>query len=106
MVYCTRCGTNHTDDATVCIQCGAPLYGANRESRPYWSHRRYEREYGYHRRGRLLIGLLIGFTLVLIGLSALVSELYGIHIPWLPILFILVGVFILLRQFQVRRRRR
>ena len=106
LVYCTKCGTNHTHDATVCIQCGAPLYGASDNSKPYWSRRRYERDYRYYQRGRLFIGVFIGLILILAGLSALVSEFYGINVPWLPIMFILVGIFILIHLFQVRNRRR
>jgi uncharacterized membrane protein YvbJ len=106
IVYCTKCGTNNSDSMTVCVQCGAPLYGTSGKSRPYWSWGRYERDYGYHRRGRPFIGILIGLILILGGLTVLISELYRIHIPWLPIVLILVGVFILLRLFQVRSRRR
>ena len=28
MVYCTKCGTNNVEGAKVCVNCGAPLYGA------------------------------------------------------------------------------
>jgi ribosomal protein L37E len=104
IVYCTKCGTNNVDSRTVCVQCGVPLYGTSGKSRPYWNGGHYERDYSYHRRGRPYIGILIGLILILAGLSVLVSELYGIHIPWLPVVLILVGVFILLRLFHVRSR--
>ena len=26
LVYCAECGTNHAEDATVCVQCGARLF--------------------------------------------------------------------------------
>ena len=104
IVYCTKCGTNNADSRTVCVQCGAPLYGTSGKSMSYWNWGHYERDYSYHRRGKPYIGILIGLILILAGLSVLVSELYGIHIPWLPVVLLLVGVFILLRLFHVRSR--
>jgi hypothetical protein len=106
MVYCTKCGTNNADGATVCVNCGAPLYGTSGESRPYLRHVRYEREYGYHGRGRPIIGIFIGFMIILAGFGLLLSELYGIDVPWGPIILILIGVFVLVRLVQVRSRRR
>jgi len=80
IVYCTKCETNHADDATICIHCGAPLYGTSGESRPYWRRERYEKIHAYRRRGKPFIGIFIGLTIILVGFSLLVSELYGIHI--------------------------
>ena len=31
MVYCTKCGTKNADDATMCVNCGASLYGTSAE---------------------------------------------------------------------------
>ena len=106
MVYCTKCGTNNADNATVCVNCGASLYGANGEDRLHLRHVRYEREYGFHRRGRPIVGIFIGLIIILVGFSLLVAELYRIDIPWGPIIMILIGVFVLVRLFQVRSRRR
>ena len=107
MVYCTKCGTNNADGAKVCVNCGAPLYGASEESRPYWRHRRYESEYyGFHRRSGAIAGIAIGLIIVLVGLSLLVAELYDISIPWGPIVIILIGIFVISRWFRVRNRRR
>jgi uncharacterized membrane protein YvbJ len=106
MVYCTKCGTNNADDATVCVHCGASLYGTSGEGRPYLRHGRYEREYGYQRRSRLIIGIFIGLIIIFAGFSLLVTELYRIDIPWEPIIIILIGVFVLVRLVQVRSRRR
>lgn len=94
MVYCTKCGTNHADDATVCVQCGAPLYGE-----------RNAREYAYPKRGIPIIGIFIGLMIIFAGFALLVSEFYAIDVPWGPIIMILFGVFILLRLFQVRSRK-
>jgi hypothetical protein len=105
MVYCTKCGTNNADDATVCVQCGAPLYGTSGEGKPYWRER-VSMEYGYHRRGRPIVCIFIGLMIIFAGFALLVSELYAIDIPWGPIIMILFGVFILVRLLQVRSRRR
>ena len=106
MVYCTKCGTNNADDATACVKCGAPLHGASGEGRTYMGRVRYERHYGYHRRGRPFIGIFIGLIIILAGFSLLVAEFYRIDIPWFPIVLILIGVFILLRLILARSRRR
>ncbi len=104
MVYCTKCGTNNLDVAVVFVNCGAPLYDASDERKPHVT--RYDREYGYHRRGRPLIGIFIGLIIILAGFGLLLSELYGIDIPWGPIILILIGVFILVRLLMVRSDRR
>jgi uncharacterized membrane protein YvbJ len=106
MVYCTKCGTNNAEAAAICVNCGAPLYGSNSENRPYRRYVRYERGYGYHGRGRPLIGIFIGLIIILAGFSLLAAELYNIDIPWFPIIMILIGVFILLRLVLGRSRRR
>jgi hypothetical protein len=104
LVYCTKCGTNNVDAASVCVNCGAPLYGASDKRTPHVT--RYDREYSYHRRGRPLVGIFIGLIIILVGFGLLLSELYGIDIPWGPIILILIGVFILVRLLLVRSRRR
>jgi tetrahydromethanopterin S-methyltransferase subunit E len=104
VVFCTKCGTNNVDTASVCVNCGAPLFGASDERKPRVT--RYDREYSYHRRGRPLVGIFIGLIIILAGFGLLLSELYGIDIPWGPIILILIGVFILVRLLLVRRRRR
>jgi len=107
MVYCTKCGTLNADDAKVCVQCGAPLYGAKEESSPYWRHRhmRHEGEhYGYYRRRGALATLILGLIIIFIGFLYLVSVLYDVSIPWWPIILILLGVYILARGI-IRSRR-
>ena len=92
------------DTAAVCVNCGAPLYGVSGERKPHVV--RYDREYGYRRRGQPLVGIFIGVIIILAGFGLLLSALYGIDIPWVPSIFILIGVFILLRLLMVRNRRR
>ena len=102
MVYCTKCGTNNVESAKVCVNCGAPLFGGSGEGRAYMRYGRYERGYGAHRRSGTLVGIVIGLIVIFAGFSLLVTELYGIEVPWLPIIFILSGAFVLVRWFQLR----
>jgi hypothetical protein len=104
VVYCTKCETNNVDTASICVNCGAHLYGASGERKPNVT--RYDREYRYHRRVEPLIGIFIGFIILLAGFGLLLSELYGIRIPWAPIILVLAGVFILARLILVRNSRR
>jgi tetrahydromethanopterin S-methyltransferase subunit E len=104
MVYCTKCGTNNVDTASACVNCGLPLYGASGERKPQVTP--YDREYHYRRRGRTLVGIFIGLMMILASFGLLLSELYGIRIPWVPIMLILIGVFILARLLLVRNSRR
>jgi len=107
MVYCTKCGTNNAEDATVCVNCGAPLYVTGTESRSYWGHRQYAREYyGFHRRSGALAPLIIGIVIVLIGFSLLLNETFNIRIPWWEIILILVGAWFIARAAMRMKRKR
>jgi len=106
MVYCTKCGTKNADDATMCVNCGASLYGTTTEEGPYWRHRRYREEYGYHRRSGAFAGIIIGTIILLIGFSLLVEVLYNVSIHWFEVLIILLGVYIIARALTGWGRRR
>jgi uncharacterized membrane protein YvbJ len=105
MVYCTKCGTNNAEGASVCVNCGAALYGAGSVGRSYEGHVRYERRYGGHRRGSPIVGLVIGVIVIFIGLS-LMLEQYGVAVPWWQIIFIIFGVYLIWRWLSFRNRRR
>jgi uncharacterized membrane protein YvbJ len=106
MVYCTKCGTNNAEGATVCVNCGAPLYVTSTESRSYWGHRHYAREYyGFHRRSGALATLIIGIVIVLIGVSFLLNAAFNINIPWWAIILILLGVWFIARAAMRMKRR-
>ena len=104
MVYCTNCGTNNADDAAICVKCGAPIYGVSGESRTRWGRARYEREYGFHRRDRPFIGIIIGIIVIFIGLSFLLRE-YDILLPWWEIILIIFGIYLIIRWLRVWNRR-
>jgi uncharacterized membrane protein YvbJ len=108
MVYCTKCGTLNADDATVCAKCGAPLHGGKEESSPYWRHRhmRHEEDYRYWRRRGALTSLIFGVVIILIGLSLLLEQVYGVDIPWWSLIIILLGVYLVLRGIMRSRRYR
>jgi amino acid transporter len=101
MVFCTKCGTNNVEGATVCVNCGASLYGAGGVA----GHLRYERGYRVHRRGGALAGLIAGLIVIFIGLSLLLQE-YDIIIPWWEIIIILLGVYLIWRWFSFRNRQK
>jgi hypothetical protein len=107
LVYCTKCGTNNAEGNTVCVNCGAPLYGTSAEGRFYWGHRQHAREYyGFHRRSGALATLIIGIVIVLIGFSFLLNETFNIRIPWWEIILILFGVWFIARAAMRMKRRR
>jgi uncharacterized membrane protein YvbJ len=112
MVYCTKCGTNNAEGATVCVNCGAPLYGTSAEGRSYWGHRRYAGEYygfhsyGFHRRSGALAILIIGIVIVFIGFSFLLNATFNIRIPWWEIILILFGVWFIARAVINMKRKR
>jgi hypothetical protein len=105
VVYCTKCGTNNAEGATVCVNCGAPLYGTINSGRQSVGRVRYERHYGYPRRGGTIAGLVIGLIVIFIGLSLLLQA-YDIIIPWWEIILILLGVYLIARWVSLRNRHR
>jgi len=107
MVYCTKCGTNNAEGATVCVNCGASLYGMSSEGRSYWGHRQYKGEYyGFHRRSGALAILIMGIVIVLIGFDSLLREMFNIRLPLWEIILILVGVWLVARVVIRMKRRR
>jgi uncharacterized membrane protein YvbJ len=102
MVYCSKCGNLNPDEATICSKCRAPLNSTNEPS-DYW-RQNHKREREYRRKNGGFSGLLIGLIIIVIGLSFLLSEIYGISIPWWPLAIIIVGIWLLIRAVIWRRR--
>jgi uncharacterized membrane protein YvbJ len=99
MVYCTKCGTENPDDATVCKNCGAPL---NPPIRSYGRRDREMDDWCFGGRGRNAWPLIIGVFIILIGLSSLLDQVY----PWAnfdniwPLFLIALGLIIIYYRVQ------
>jgi len=107
MVYCSKCGTLNSDDASVCSNCGAALHDARMEGSPYSRVRRWDEEYrDYPRRSGAFAALAIGLIIILAGFSILLSEVYNIRISWGPIILVFFGVLIIVAGLRARSRRR
>lgn len=102
MVYCVKCGTKNPDDAKTCSQCGAPLYSLTEgELRRHGKecfgaepHERVEEECFGIPIGSTVIGLVFGIIIIIVGFSFLLRELYGISVPWWPLVIIIFGILI------------
>lgn len=109
-VYCSKCGTLNSDDATFCTKCGAAISrpasppsapttssGQNqqpsdwREQRRQWRAQRRAERYG--RQGPHIVPLIIATILIVAGLGILFPEL-----PWQVFwasLLILLGLWVI-----------
>jgi uncharacterized membrane protein YvbJ len=102
MVYCTKCGTKNEDGSNVCIDCGSPLLNKN-DIKGSVRYGQYEEEIGFHLKIKPNTWIFVGLLILLAGFIVLAAEIYRISIPWVPIIFILAGIFVLARFFQMRR---
>jgi ribosomal protein L40E len=111
LVYCTKCGTKNTDDATVCAKCGASLQlaGPKREYRSqgecFGPSGRREMETGCFGLpyGGAIVGIIFGLIVIFIGLAIL----SGINI-WTylgPLILVIVGILIVVGALYGMRRR-
>jgi len=100
MVYCIKCGYENADDSKFCAKCGGALYptvGAPTEKRVEGAPpRRPERDMCFGFSGGFW-ALLIGFAIILWGISEVVRIYYHFDIAWWPIIVIIVGIFIIAR---------
>ena len=74
MVYCTNCGTKNEDDVTTCVKCKESLKG---QQRVRHERRRKESECFGLPHGGSIIGLVIGFIIVLWGVTAILDIDFG-----------------------------
>jgi len=100
MVYCTKCGYENADDSKFCAKCGNALYPSAEAP----SERRIEGARPRHPERDMCFGmpdgfwaLLIGFAIVLWGLSEVVRTYTGFRFDWWPIIVIIIGIFIIVR---------
>ncbi len=106
MVYCSKCGTQNPDTNVHCTNCGAPLYtvgqryrGSDREH-----YRRVENECFGLPNGGMIVGIVIGFIIILVGLGIFLQTTYNITVDFWPFIIIIFGVLILLGALFGRRR--
>jgi hypothetical protein len=107
MVYCTKCGTLNRDDAIVCTNCGTTLQSTQTTSPNYyrnWRWENWEGEYRYHRRSGAFVILAVGVMIILFGFSAFINQVYGINIPWWPIILVFVGIIVIISGLRSRSR--
>ena len=107
MVYCSKCGTQNPDTATICSNCGAPLYtvgqrytGSEREH-----YRRVENECFGLPNGGAIASLVFGAIIVLIGLSLFLQTTLNININFWPLILVIIGLLIVAGAIYGRRRR-
>ena len=106
MVYCSKCGTQNPDTATVCSNCGAPLYtvggryaGSEREH-----YKRVENECFGLPNGGMIAAIVFGIIIILVGLTLFLRAQYNINIDVWPFILVIVGVLIVAGALFRRRR--
>ncbi len=86
---------------TYCTKCGASLHST--EEREHY--RRVEDEcFGIPRRSSVA-SLVFGIIIILVGLSLFIQEVYGIPIPWWPLIIVLFGILVIIGALYGFRRR-
>ena len=111
MVYCSKCGTQNSDDAKICSNCGAPLYtvgerypGSEREH-----YRKVEGECFGLPNGGMIAALVFGTIIILVGLglflqsSEIIPNFDFWNLFW-PFIIIIFGILILAGAIYGRRR--
>jgi uncharacterized membrane protein YvbJ len=104
MVYCTKCGTQNPDDATVCVKCGASLYAVGEREH----YRRMETECFGIPRGGAVVGIAIGAIIVLWGLIVILQQANVLpsNVSVWPIAIIIFGILIVVGALYGLSRRR
>ena len=74
MVYCHNCGTKNEEENEYCSKCGTPL-NETAEKRPEPRQRQRDECFGLPY-GNLIIGIIIGFILIVAGLSSIYDFKY------------------------------
>ena len=103
MVYCTRCGTNNSDDARVCSNCGAPLYATGRSQ----DMERIEGEcFGIPTRS-IYFGVAIGLIIIFFGVFTLLqqSNILPANLELWPFIIMIFGILIIVGAITRRSRR-
>jgi len=109
MVYCSKCGTQNPDTATICSNCGAPLYavgkqypGSEREH-----YKRVENECFGLPNGGIIASLVFGTIIVFLGLGLFLQAGGYVVDFWSyfwPLILIIFGILILLGALYRRQK--
>lgn len=121
MVYCTKCGTENEEAAVYCVKCGVKLVSKDEslEKRmEKWGEdfgkraEKWAEEFGkraeewgnnFGRRtergcfglphGGIIFGLFIGAIIIIVGVSALLTDLDVVRFFW-PLIVVVFGLLI------------
>jgi uncharacterized membrane protein YvbJ len=84
MVYCTKCGTKNEEDAVLCANCKEPLGGSQTVRH---ERRRKESECFGLPHGGSIAGLVIGFIIILWGVTSVLDIDFGSYL-WAVVIVI------------------
>ncbi len=73
MVYCPKCGTKNEDAAEFCVNCGASLQTGTVTSRRL-ERKRAEQECFGLPHGGAIVGIVIGFFILLWGVTLVLQQ--------------------------------
>lgn len=73
MVYCPKCGTKNEDPAEFCVNCGASLQTGTVTSRRL-ERKRAEQECFGLPHGGAIVGIVIGFFILLWGVTLVLQQ--------------------------------
>jgi uncharacterized membrane protein YvbJ len=99
MVYCTKCGTKNEDNIEFCAKCKEPLKSFQSVRR---ERKRKENECFGLPHGGSIAGLVIGFLIVLWGVTAFLD----VTLELWPIVIIIFGVLMAAGALYSMNRRR
>jgi len=101
MVYCTKCGTKNEDDVALCANCKEPLgsYQSVRHER-----RKKENECFGLPHGGSIAGLVIGFIVILWGVTSVLDIDFGSYL-WTLIIIIFGTLMVVGALYSMNRKR-
>jgi uncharacterized membrane protein YvbJ len=93
MVFCVKCGTKNVETNTHCTNCGAVLVNVEGSSD---AQKRSRHDYNRPRR-EAITGLVIGLLIIILGIAFLIGAIFNLDVPWVSLVMIYVGVFLVIR---------